>query len=176
MGQYLQAGICHQIVIRKREFADVITTDQLCEELNKEIDISLFDFEETDEHVRFVIKEEIVLEQLHDFMEHQFSLYNQGYADEFATVLSEISKKKSLTDIIELAKEKKSRFFQESDVLQHFTVFSWKRVGVKVSLLTFFVEGKILMECYNDFLRYVEKLVHSNSKHAIAGAFRAFID
>lgn len=176
MGQYLQAGICYQIVIRKREFTDVITNEQLCEELNKEIDISLFDLEETDEHVRFLIKEEIVLEQLHEFMQQQFLLYNEGYTNEFESILSEISKKKSLTDIIELAKEKQSRFFQESDVLQHFTVFSWKRVGVKVSLLTFFVEGKILMECYNDFLRYVEKLVHSNSKHAIAGAFRAFID
>ncbi|CAM5779220.1 hypothetical protein [Brevibacillus borstelensis] len=176
MGQYLQAGICYQIVIRKREFTDVLTNKQLFEELNKEIDISLFDVEETDEHVCFVIKEEIVLGQLHDFMEHQFSLYNQGYADEFATVLSEISKKKSLTDIIELAKEKKSRFFQESDVYQHFKVYSWKSVGAKVSMLTFFVEGKILMECYGNLLRYIEKLVRSNSKQPIAGAFRAFID
>ncbi len=176
MGQYLQAGICYQIVIGKREFTDVLTVEQLFEELNKEIDLSLFNLEDTNEHVRFVIKEGIVLEQLHEFMEHQFSLYNAAYKDEFATVLSEISKKKSLATIIELAKEKQFRFFQESDVLQHFTVFSWKRVGVKVSMLTFFVDGKILMECYGDFLQYLEKLVRSNSKHAIAGAFRAFID
>ncbi|MFC0212099.1 hypothetical protein ACFFK0_06460 [Paenibacillus chartarius] len=176
MGQYLQAGICYQIVIRKREFADIITTEQLCEELNKEIDISIFNPEETNEHVRFVIKEEIVLEQLHDFMEHQFSLYNAAYQDEFSTVLSEISKKKSLATIIELAKEKQFRFFQESDVLQNFTVLSWKSIGVKVSLLAFLCEGKILMECYGDFMQYLERLVRSNSKQTIAGAFRAFID
>ncbi|MCM3591232.1 hypothetical protein EN829_033710 [Mesorhizobium sp. M00.F.Ca.ET.186.01.1.1] len=176
MGQYLQAGICYQLVIRKREFADVITTEQLCEELNKEFDISLFDVEETDEHVRFLIKEAVVLEQLHDFMQQQFSLYDGGYVDIFESILSKISQKKSLTEIIDFAKEKKSRFFNETDVYQHFTVLSWKSIGVKVSLLTFLCEGKILMECYGDFLQYLEKLVRSNSKQTIAGAFRAFID
>ncbi|MCC0566263.1 hypothetical protein [Brevibacillus borstelensis] len=176
MGQYLQAGICYEISVRKREFAGVLTTEQLYEELNKEIDMSIFNVEETDEHVRFLIKEEIVLEQLYEFMQQQFLLYNKSYANEFESILLEISQKKSLTEIVELAKEKKSRFFQESDVYQHFTVFSWKSVGAKVSMLTFFVEGKILMECYGDFLQYLENLVRSNSKHAIAGAFRAFID
>ncbi|NOU53725.1 hypothetical protein HN020_02765 [Brevibacillus borstelensis] len=176
MGQYLQAGICYQIVIRKREFADVITTEQLCEELKKEIDISLFNVEETGEHVRFLIKEEIVLEQLHDFMRHQLSLYDGGYVDIFESILSKISQKKSLTEIIDFAKEKKSRFFNETDVYQHFTVLSWKSIGVKVSLLAFVCEGKILMECYGDFMQYLERLVRSNSKQTIAGAFRAFID
>lgn len=82
--------------------------------LSKEIDVSLFDVKETEEHIRFTIKEAIVLKQLHGFMQHLFSFYDKSYQEDFVFALTETESKQSLAEIVELAKEKK--FFAFSSI------------------------------------------------------------
>jgi len=109
-------------------------------------------------------------------LNEQFALYNEGHGEEFASVLSEIVEKQSLDQIVELAKEKRFRFFQHSSFYDHIKVLPWRTIRVEICSLTFFVEGKILMESYSSHLRYLEKLVRASSRQTIAGAFRACIE
>ncbi|MNW32966.1 hypothetical protein D3C74_99190 [compost metagenome] len=175
MGQYLQMGICHQMLIGKREIGKT-TIAKIKDELGKLVDLELFDFEESEANVSFIIKESVVQEQLHMFLSEQFALYEQSYAEDFSELLSEIEKRQSLVEIIEMAEEKEFRFFHNSEVYDYVDITPWSRICVETSLMLFFFEGKLLMESYNSFLRYLEKLVRSNSSQAISGAFRAFID
>ncbi|THF77821.1 hypothetical protein [Cohnella fermenti] len=175
MGQYLQLGICYQMLIQKREIAGG-PIEQVNREVGKFVDLNLFNVEETDEHISFSIKEKLIEEQLYKFLEEQFALYEGGYQEEFSTVLSEISKRQSFDRIVELAKEKRHYFFQQSDVYDYIKITPWRPVRMKTSLLAILIEGKLAMESYNSYLRYMEKLVRSSSKQTIAGAFRACID
>ncbi|WP_339298075.1 hypothetical protein MKY92_25290 [Paenibacillus sp. FSL R5-0623] len=175
MGQYLQMGICHQMLIGKREI-EKTTIEKITGELGKLVNLELFDFEESEENVSFIIKESVVQEQLHMFLSEQFSLYDQSYAEDFSELLPEIEKRKLLVEIIELAEEKEFRFFQHNNVYDNIEISPWQTAQVDTSLLAIFIEGKLLMESYNSFLRYWENLVRASSSQAISGAFRAFID
>ncbi|QZN76208.1 hypothetical protein [Paenibacillus sp. DR312] len=175
MGQYLQMGICHQMLIGKREIGKT-TIDNIKGELGKLVNLELFDFEESEENIFFIIKESVVQEQLHMFLSEQFSFYDQSYAEDFSELLSEIEKRKSLVEIIELAEEKEFRFFQHNNVYDSIEISPWQTARVDTSLFAIFIEGKLLMESYNSFLHYLEELVRARSSQAISGAFRAFID
>lgn len=174
MAQYLQMGICHQITIIKQETAEA-TKERIQSTLGKRVDLNLFNFEETEQQMSYSIKESLIKEQLYDFLKDQFALYDEHYKVEFSSVLSKLAEKQSIGQIIELAKEKEFRFFQQSDLDEYIEISPWRRANVKILLLTFFMEGKLLMECYDSYLRYMEKLVRASSKQAIAGAFRAYI-
>lgn len=175
MGQYLQMGICHKMLFGKREIGKT-TIDKIKGELGKLVDLELFDFEESEENISFIIKESVVQEQLQMFLSEQFSLYDQSYAEDFSELLSEIKKRQSLDEIIELAKEKEFRLFQHNNVYDIIEISPWQTARVDTSLLVIFIEGKLMMESYNSFLRYLENLVRASSSQAISGAFRAFID
>ncbi|MBT2282212.1 hypothetical protein J7E78_01425 [Paenibacillus polymyxa] len=175
MGQYLQMGICHQMLIGKREI-EKTTIEKIKGELGKLINLELFDLEESEENISFIIKESVVQEQLHMFLSEQFSLYDQSYAEDFSELLLEIEKRQSLVEIIELAEEKEFRFFKNSEVYDYVDITPWSRIRVETSLMLFFFEGKLLMESYCSFLRYLENMVRVSSSQAISGAFRAFID
>ncbi|WDM21283.1 hypothetical protein [Paenibacillus polymyxa] len=174
MGQYLQMGICHQMLIEKKGIGKT-KIEEIERELGKLVDLRLFDFKETEDIFSFTIMESVVKEQLQNFLKDQFALYDQSYKEDFCSVLSEVAQKQSLEQIVGLAKEMEFRFFQYSDVTDHVAISPWSRVCVETSLMLFFFEGKILMEGYNSYLRYLEKLVRASSRQAISGAFRTFI-
>lgn len=78
MGQYLKMGICYKMEIDKKNIDRLgLTNEILINELNKGIEISLFDSKETNDVIIFEIKESVVLEQLKEFMGFQYSLYSQ---------------------------------------------------------------------------------------------------
>jgi hypothetical protein len=109
MGQFLQMGICNRIVVEKERMNKLsICIEKVIESLNKEIDMSLFEQSETEEHLVFTISESIVLEQLQSFLKFMFSLYNQEkpYKESFDTVLKMVSERSSLQEVEEMAEKK----------------------------------------------------------------------
>jgi hypothetical protein len=154
MGQYLQMGIV----------------------LKKWIWI-LFDLREDEKYIRFEIKESIVQEQLYEFLKYQFTLYEKSDVEGFESTLKAISEKHSLQEIVAMADENSFRYLQSSKIYDEIQVSSWDWLRIEVSMLVFFVEGKIFMEGYGQFLRYLENVIRASSgRWPIAGAFRAFID
>lgn len=179
MGQYLQLGIINRIVVDKERMNKLnIAIEKVIESLNKEMDISLFEQSETKEQFAFKIKESIVLEQLHEFLKNQFLLYNQEqpYKGCFDSILNVISQQSSLQEIEEIAKNKSFPCFQRSVIDDEIMVNDWHWLKVEYSIWLMFAEGKIFMEAYNNFLRFIEHQVReSGKKWSIAGAFRCFI-
>ncbi|OLN21753.1 hypothetical protein BTO30_13215 [Domibacillus antri] len=174
---YLQLGICHRMSVHKDKMTKMkLTNEMLISKLNKEMDMSLFNYGENENEITFVIKEPILI-QLHNFMQFQFSLYPQNKSEtkEFEALLNRVTNA-SYKELIELSKERSIYNFQHNQISHKIQVDSWNWLQVDVSLFVIFVEGKILMEGYNSFLGYFENLVRSSSGNwSIAGAFRGFI-
>lgn len=180
MGQYLQMGICYQMEIDKKRLDKLgITFEKLTNELKKQFDLSLYELNETQDEIIFEIKESVVLAQLQEFMKFQYSLYPQEkpYVDCFKSAMETIGGLSSFQEIVEVAEEKKFPCFQSNVLTDEVKVSVWNSLSVGISMLVFFVEGKIIMEGYNSFLRFIENNIReSGKKWSITGAFRCFID
>jgi hypothetical protein len=179
MGQYLQMGICNRIVIEKERMNKLnISIEKVIESINEEMDISLFEQSETEEQFVFTINESIVLEQLQVFLMFLFSLYTQEnpYKESFDTVLKMVSECSSLQEIEEMAKNKSFPCFQRNIIDDELMVNEWYWLRIEYSIWVMFVEGKIYMESYNNFLRFLERQVREVGKEwTISGVFRCFI-
>lgn len=179
MGQYLQMGICNRIVIDKESMNKLnISIEKVIESINKEMDISLFERSETENQFIFTIRDAIVTEQLLEFMRFQYSLYDQEepYKQCFESVLKMVSESSTLQEIEGIAKDKSFACFQNSVIDDEIMVNEWYWLRIEYSVWVMFVEGKIYMEAYSNFLRYLEHHVRvSSNKWPIARAFRCFI-
>ncbi|WP_071458585.1 hypothetical protein [Bacillus massilinigeriensis] len=83
----------------------------------------------------------------------------------------------SLKELVELAEEGRFPCFQFNKIVDEMKVSAWGALEIKIFLLVFFVEGKIFMEGYNSFLKYIENNVRkSGRKWSITGAFKCYID
>jgi hypothetical protein len=180
LGQYLHMGLCNRIVIGKERMAKLnVSIEIVIKALNSVIDMSLFELGEPEDHYVFTIKESIVLEQLYQFLRVQFSLYNQqdSYKRCFNEVLTAVAEISSLQDVEELVNKKSFPCFQRNVINEEILVNEWYWLKVEYDMWIMFVEGKLFMETYNNFLRFLEKQVRvSSEKWSISGAFRCFID
>jgi hypothetical protein len=172
-------GIVHELVISKERLNKLnLTQENVIDILNKEMDLDLFVQYEDDDNIRFELNESVLKDQLSDFMQFQFSLYNEP--DEkmiFESTLNAISEITALQEMVALAKEKEFQYFQYNRIYDEIKVSSWDWLKIEISMFVIFVEGKIIMEGYNQFLRYLENVIRSlGNRWSIAGAFRAFID
>lgn len=180
MGQYLQMGICYRMEIDKKRLNKLgATFEKLAIELNKDFDLSLYDINETQDEIIFVIKQSVILEQLQNFMQFQYSMYPQEQWDTdcFESVSEMIGELSSLKELVELAGEGRFPCFQSNIITDEVKVSAWDSLRMEFSMFVFFVEGKIFMEGYNSFLRFIENNIReSGKKWSITGAFRCFID
>nr|WP_259548258.1 hypothetical protein [Heyndrickxia oleronia] len=179
MGQYLQMGICYQMEVDKKRLDKLgITSEKLMNKLNKNFDLSLYDINETQDEIIIGIKES-VMEQLHEFTQFQYSMYPQEQwgTDCFESVSEMIGELSTLKELVELAEEGRFPCFQSNKIVDEIKVSAWESLEMKISMLVFFVEGKIFMEGYNSFLKYIENNIRESSKKwEIAGAFKCYID
>jgi hypothetical protein len=179
MSQYMQLGICNRIIIGKERLSQLnLTIEKVIEALSHGLDMSLYEQSETENSLVFSLKESIVMEELVSFLRSQYELYIQEkpYTDDFELAVTMISELNSIEEIEELAKGKSIRCFQRSVIDDEISINDWHWLRVEYSLWLMFVEGKIIMECYNNFLKFTENQVRKTSKElAIAGAFRCFI-
>lgn len=178
MGQYLQLGIVHRLSVSKEKMNSMgLSVERVKDELNKEVDMALYDLDENDDLVNFVLKDSIVMEQLGNFLQYQYSLYDQNEDSHFESAVQAISEMSNPKQIFELAEEKRFPCFQNNRIVHNIQVSHWKSLRVEISLLVLFVEGKIFMECYDSFLKYLTNIVRETSKQwSICGAFGCFID
>ncbi|MFK5707542.1 hypothetical protein [Lysinibacillus boronitolerans] len=180
MGQYLQMGIGYRMEIDKKRLDKVgVTIEKLEIELNKYFDMSLYDFNETHDKIIFEIKESVVLEQLQEFIQYQYSMYpqEQPYTDCSKSAVEIIGELSTFQEIVQVAEEGNFPCFQSSIITDEIKISAWNWLEIEISMFVFFVEGKIFMEGYNSFLRYIENNIRELSKKwGIAGAFKCFIN
>lgn len=177
MGQYIQLGICCKATISKRQMEESVTYEQLIEEMNKEINLDLYDITEDEEEYVFILKNENLKKgDLIKFLQEQYELC-YAEKDDVKEIIDILEKTDNSNDIISIAKEKKYQNFQYNDyVYENIYCTKWRhRISVQYELIVYFIQGKILMECYYDFLRYIENIISKNSSNKLSSTVKAVI-
>jgi hypothetical protein len=176
MGQFLQVGICYDVCVFKDDInRQKLTFEDIQKSLCEKIDFNLYELSELDDQFKWELKEQCLMEELGKFLEEQFNLF-EVYQGEDLEILSELKSLKTYDEIIELAKKKRYENYQNSEIYEYLYCGTWREsVRVIYNQITFFLHGKISMEGYNRFLKYIETLIKNNSKCKISKAVTAFI-
>ena len=178
MGQYIQAGICYRIKVSSTEMErSKVSYEEIIEGLAKEIPIDLYEMNESESGYIFLLKDEILENgNLQEFLIEQYEALNVD-EDETRDIIGKLKELSKVVDIIDLAKEKRYQNFQYSSVCEYIDCTIWRcRVMVEYESIIFMIEGKIIMECYRNFLRYIENLIKKSNVHRISEAVKVFIE
>ena len=115
MGQYVQLGICNKAIISKTQLEGRVTYEEFIEEMNKELNLELYNIIDDEEKYIFVLKSKALdKDKLIEFLEEQYDLC---YADKVYTqkIIDKMKNISNSEDVINLAKEKKYENFQYND-------------------------------------------------------------
>ena len=177
MGQYVQAGICNKVIIYKDELEGKVTYEELIEGMNKELNLELYNISDEENTYVFSLKSELLdKDKLIEFLKEQYDLCDLDTAST-QEVIDKLKKVNNSDEIINLAKEKKyQNFCYNSYIYGNIYCTKWQyRVMVQYELVLYLIEGKIMMECYYDFLKYIENLIRKNSKNELNSAVKVVI-
>ncbi|WP_297424645.1 hypothetical protein [Clostridium sp.] len=177
MGQYIQAGICYRIKISKEEMKrSKVSYEEIIEGLAKEIQINIYEVNEIESGYIFSLKDEILENgNLQEFLIEQYKALDVD-EDKMIDIVSRLKELSKVNDIIDFAKEKRYQNFQCSSVYDYIYCTIWRdRVMVEYETILFMIEGKIIMECYRSFIRYIENLIKKSNIHRISEAVKVFI-
>ena len=177
MGQYVQAGICYRIKVSKREIErNKVTYEEAIEGLAREVSVDLYEIREVETGYIFSLKDEVLEKgQQPEFLTEQYKLFN---ADEVKAgeIIDKLKGLNKADDIIEFGKQKKYQNFQYSSVYDNiYCGICLERLIVEYELITFMLEGKIIMEGNNKFLKYIESLIKRNNPYKISEIVKVLI-
>lgn len=177
MGAYLQGGICYNIIIYKPDFEDNnLEVDKVLRTLDEKIDMSLYNKKESEKIVLYVLKDEVLIENIEDFLKVQFQFYNLD-EELKKKVIDSIKECEDLEDIVNLAKKESYDNFGHGSVLEHVYVDSKYDIRVCYECVTFFKEGKIVLDNNTNLLLYIENLIKTSSKYnKLGNTVKAFIE
>ncbi|WP_160691688.1 hypothetical protein [Clostridium sp. C2-6-12] len=177
MGQYIQAGICHRIKVSKIEMEqNRVNFEELKEGFAKEVLLELYDVEEFESAYIFSLRNDVLENgDLVKFLVEQYELLNIS-KDRTDKIIDSLKGLNKADDIIELAEKKRFENFQCISVYDNiYCTMRERRVMVEYEMMIFMLEGKIMMESYRRFLRYLENLIVKSSSYGLAGAVKVVI-
>jgi hypothetical protein len=182
MGTYLATGIVQEIVIDKRDIKSKdITSDILQRHLKDKLDITCYNYSENSDQYLWKIKPEIIELGLTEFLDTQFSMY-KDYKDKYMIkTLDQLTKAKTATEIILLALSGDLINFQLLKPITHHIRVTRDNgfdeiIILSYRIISYFLDGKIIMETYNNIFRYFEHNIRLQSKtHPIARCVKVMI-
>ena len=182
MGTYLAVGIVPKIVINKSSIkSSDLTLDLILEQLNKELKIDCYNFSEDLKKYCWEIKPNILEGNLVEFLDEQFKAYMPQKDEYLEEVIAQLNKIKDFAQIMKLASSKSLAHFQLLNQILgyikvvHINGFS-EYVEVFYSLIAYFLDGKIIMECYENLLRYLEYNIRlQRNKYPIVDCVKVMI-
>lgn len=131
---------------------------------------------EKDDDYLFVPKVDIVsLEEVRGFMLEQFHLFPSRLErhPEYIGILEDI---RSIEELIEQSDQSRHYYLQTVQSTERIECGKWNtNVYYNLNMICFIMEGKIIMEGYNNYLRYMETLVRKASNYKISGAMKFII-
>ena len=156
MGTYLAVGIVPKIVINKSSIkSSDLTLDLILEQLNKELKIDCYNFSEDLKKYCWEIKPNILEGNLVEFLDEQFKAYTSWEDEDLKEVIVQLTNLKDFKQIMKLAEDKNLVHFQLLDqIFGYIKVISIngfnEYVEVLYSLIAYFLDDKIIMECYSN--------------------------
>jgi hypothetical protein len=175
MGQYLTSNIVEKITVSK-EGEEEGDDEKIKDILSKELNLGKYYFTEDKDNYYWELKEGYLAgDKIRSFLEDQFKMYGNNEMKE--EELKKISCAKTAKDIKDMAEDKFSPNFQKSTENNYLYVdSSRRRIYVKYDVIIYLIQGKIIMECYNDILRYFSKAIQlQKEKHEIADCTKVMI-
>ena len=182
MGMYLFTGIVQHIFVnRETTLKSGLTLDNLTAELRQSVNIAYFDFSEDQEYYYWHLKPTVLEGNLAEFLEMQYRMYEGEIDQEEQTVLERVRLAKNGDEIITLASSKElTQFKLVTNITDCLRI---KRdngfdahAKVRYHLMAFFMDGKIIMECYDNILNYFEKNIRlQKMQYPIAECVRVMI-
>lgn len=177
LGQYVEAGVCFSIRISKKQMeSNKISYEEALEGLSKELSLNSYDIQEVESGYIFNLKDEVLEKgKLIEFLMEQYKLFN-AHKDKSEQIINKLKELNNANDIIEFAEQKKYENFQYSSIYDNIYCGEWQhRLMVEYELIVFLVAGKIMMEGYKGFLRYIENLIRKDNSHEISEAVKVLI-
>jgi hypothetical protein len=137
--------------------------------------------DENEDSIFWTIKPEMLEGNFVEFLETQFKMYDEATQGRIQDAILKIKEAQTGEKIIELAKKELFENFQMVD-----NIFGYHRVlhadgfpdhtTVNYHLITFFLDGKIIMECYNNILHYFERNIRlQEQKYPVAACVKTMI-
>ncbi len=182
MGEYLSNGICTRVFVeKKRVDLNKISIQDIENGLKKEIDISMYEFGESEKFLVWNLKKEYleagkVINILKEFLEDYGE--NKEEKERHEGIYKRIEKIESYEDMIKFAEKKP---YQEFQMMQYRNYVRLEKLFNEgeyfyFDCIIFSLDGKIIMECYRDLLLFWEKVLRDRyKKHELAGALKVVI-
>jgi hypothetical protein len=180
MGTYLATGIVHTVYIRKRDMGtNKFTIENIMKSLEKELNMDHYVFGKDEDSIFWEIKPKILEGNFSEFLETQFKMYDDTM--DVQELITKVKEAKSGEEIIELAKSENFADFKMVNYIQEYprvlcvNGFT-DHLPVNYYLMAFFMDGKIIMECYGKIFHYFEKNIRlQEDKYPVAGCLKTMI-
>lgn len=180
MGTYLATGIIQTMIIRKKEIdRKTIPLENIKGSLQKELNLDHYVFGEDENAIFWTIKPELLEGNFVEFLETQFTMYDD--AKDMQDVISSVTQAKTGKDIIDLAQDKALVNFQMVDyILDPLEVLRQNgfldHIMVNYHMIALFIDGKIIMECYDNILHYFERSIRlQQEKYPVVTCLKTMI-
>ena len=162
MGQYLVIGIATHISADKAKAAkEFKSIDNFKIEFEKNFNSNgLYQIEETDNYIHLCLKPEIAEKEWLNFIETFFRL-RYPKDDRQSETLEKLSQADKLQAWLDLAERNKAEWYQ-SDHLYFYPMenpYYYQRFYVGMDLVVLSLDGKIIMECYNELFAFFTRLI-----------------
>ena len=183
MGQYLTIGLVTKFSIIKQRAKQQAsaTPEEVKDALQKHCNKSeIYRLEESEGSVYLTLRPEIVEVELTDFLQDFYAL---RYPDEeqrsSMVCIEEIKSRTTFDEWIALAQKKPYQAFQLDNYVSYYTPFprGWTNsLDTSVEQIILSLDGKIIMECYNNLFDFFTKLISDKlSKYRLAKGLLVYI-
>ncbi|HJD57016.1 MULTISPECIES: hypothetical protein [Rickettsieae] len=182
MGTYLTVGIVQNIAVDKRriKYPD-ITVEHITRRLNDELNLDYYNYSEDNDGYYWEIKPQTLEGNLVDFLDAQFQMYTSKKHSNMQEVIEKLTKTKNGEEIIKLAADEHFVNFQlVEQIIEYVEVirdngFS-EHICLCYSLISYFMDGKIIMEGYGGMFRYFEHNIRlQREKYPLADCIKVMI-
>ncbi|MBP9692729.1 MAG: hypothetical protein KBD90_05315 [Alphaproteobacteria bacterium] len=179
MGAYLATGIVQKMVIRTKDIGTKVTMEAVKAALQKKVHLDHYAYSENDSTIYWTLKPHMLEGNLPEFLEAQFNLY-EGQKKSLQEDLEKVKQAQTGEDRLTLAKNKLPHFQIIKPIYEYTKVKQEDgfeaHVPLVYALLAFFMDGKIVMECYGNILNYfTENLRLQNQQYPISNCLQVMI-
>ncbi len=175
MGQYLSVGICTELSIDK-EVLKKSTIEKIENKLSKKFDMSLFVINETefDDVIVWHLKRDLIKEEMYNFT----SKIHADYGIKNEEILEKIKAAKTGEEIYSIAGNDDDENFRTDrySESEYIDLGGYRPTDIQTKYISFLMEGKIIMECYNTiFSFFCKALKKVYSEFKLSGALNVYI-
>lgn len=183
MGCFLAIGLRLTAAIRKKDIdhrQDGVSLEDALDRVANECHLGdIYDRTEEDDYIVYTVKKEILDEELMPFLKKFYSLrYPEGAQADSSHVLEDLEKLPDTASRLAVLEKKSYQSYQEGDEFVYYSINGlWDDVRLSCRNAILSVDGKIIMECYDDVFRFFRRCIAGQMpEYKLSQALSVWID